>query len=76
MQAIQQFDPQAAIRDLGVPVAIGHGDADPLVPYENGVRLAKALGVELVTFEGAGHVLECERVDELADLMVRTFSGR
>jgi len=75
MQAIQAFNPEAAIRDLGVPIVIGHGDHDPLVPYENGVRLAKALGVELVTFEGAGHVLECERVDEITDLMVRHFAG-
>ncbi|MDQ3107092.1 MAG: alpha/beta hydrolase, partial [Actinomycetota bacterium] len=74
MQAIQQFDPEGAIRDLGVAIVVGHGDADPLVPYENGVRLAKALGVELVTFEGAGHVLECERVAELTDLMKRHFS--
>lgn len=74
MQAIQGFDPRAAIRDVGVPIVIGHGDQDPLVPYENGVRLAKALGVELVTFEGAGHVLECERVDEITDLMVRHFA--
>lgn len=75
MQAIQAFNPEAAIRDLGVPIVIGHGDRDPLVPYENGVRLAKALGVELVTFEGAGHVLECERVDEITTLMVRHFSA-
>ncbi len=74
MQAIQQFNPSAAIRDHGVAIVVGHGDADPLVPYENGVRLAKALGVELVTFEGAGHVLECERVDEITDLMKRHFS--
>jgi 3-oxoadipate enol-lactonase len=76
LQAIQAFDPGAAIRDLGVPLVVGHGDADPLVPYENGVRLAKALGVELVTFEGAGHVLESERVDEIVDLMVRHFADR
>ena len=75
MQAIQAFDPRGAIRDLGVPIVVGHGDRDPLVPYENGVRLAKALGVELVTFEGAGHVLECERVEEIADLMVHHFSA-
>lgn len=74
MQAIQQFDPQAAIRDLGVPIVVGHGDHDPLVPYENGVRLAKALGVELVTFEGAGHVLECERVEGIVDLLRRHFA--
>jgi pimeloyl-ACP methyl ester carboxylesterase len=76
LQAIQQFNPDAAIRDVGVPIVIAHGDTDPLVPYENGVQLAKALGVELVTFEGAGHVLECERVLELAELMKRVFSVR
>lgn len=74
MQAIGAFDPAAAIRDLGVPLVVAHGDRDPLVPYENGVRLAKALGVELVTFEGAGHVLECERVLEMAELMKRHFA--
>jgi 3-oxoadipate enol-lactonase len=76
MQAIQQFNPNAAVRDLGVPIVIGHGDHDPLVPYENGVALAKALGVELVTFEGAGHVLECERVEDIVDLMRRHFADR
>ena len=76
LQAIQAFNPRAAIRDLGVPIVIGHGNADPLVPYENGVQLAKALGVELVTFEGAGHVLECERVLEITELMKRHFESR
>jgi 3-oxoadipate enol-lactonase len=74
-QAIAQFDAQDAIRDLGVPIVVGHGNADPLVPYENGVALAKALGVELVTYEGAGHVLECERVLELTELMKRHFAN-
>lgn len=76
MQAIQQFHPHAAVRDLDVPIVVAHGDQDPLVPYENGVRLAKALGVELVTFEGAGHVLECERVEAIVDLMRRHFVNR
>jgi pimeloyl-ACP methyl ester carboxylesterase len=74
IQAISTFDPQGAIRDLGVPIVVGHGDLDPLVPYENGVRLAKQPGVELVTYEGAGHVLECERVLEIAELMKRHFA--
>ena len=74
MQAIQRFNPKAAIRDLGVPIVIGHGDHDPLVPYENGVALAKSLGVELVTFEGAGHVLECERVLPIVELMRAHFA--
>jgi len=74
-QAIGAFNPNGAIRDLGVPIVVGHGDQDPLVPYENGVALAKTLGVELVTFEGAGHVLECERVTEISDLMKRHFAS-
>jgi 3-oxoadipate enol-lactonase len=74
IQAISTFDPQGAIRDVGVPIVVGHGDLDPLVPYENGVRLAKQLGVELVTYEGAGHVLEVERVLEITELMKRHFA--
>ncbi len=74
MQAIGQFNPAGAIRDLGVPLVVGHGDQDPLVPYDNGVALAKTLGVELVTFPGAGHVLECERVAEITALAVRHFA--
>lgn len=77
MQAIMQFDPpEGAVRDSGVPIVVAHGDQDPLVPYENGVRLAKRLGVELVTYEGSGHVLECELPDRMADLMRSHFWGQ
>jgi pimeloyl-ACP methyl ester carboxylesterase len=76
MQAIQAFDPsEDAVRSTGVPVVVAHGSADPLVPYENGVRLAKRLGVELVTYEGSGHVLECEVPDQMAALIRRHFDG-
>ena len=57
---------EATVRDTGVPIAIAHGDLDPLIPYENGVRLAEELGIDLVTYEGVGHVLECEVPDEMA----------
>jgi pimeloyl-ACP methyl ester carboxylesterase len=71
LQAIFAFDPG----DLGYdgPVLVIHGDADPLVPYENGGRLAKKLGCELVTFEGVGHALEFERPDEVSALLSRHF---
>lgn len=74
--AIGQWDPGDALVGVTgkVPIAIAHGDADPLVPYVNGVNLARKLGIDLVTYEGAGHVLESERVDEVVDLMRRTFS--
>jgi 3-oxoadipate enol-lactonase len=74
-QAIRTFEPQDAVRDSGVPVVVAHGSADPLIPYENGVRLAKHLGVELVTYESVGHVLECEVPDQMAALMRRHFSS-
>jgi 3-oxoadipate enol-lactonase len=73
IQAITAWDPLDAIADTVVPIVVAHGDADPLVPYENGVNLAKKLGVELVTYEGSGHVLESERVDDVVDLMRRVF---
>jgi 3-oxoadipate enol-lactonase len=73
LQAIMQFDPGATVDGLDIPTVVIHGDHDPLVPYENGVRLAKKLGCELVTLEGSGHALEFERPDEVADLLVTHF---
>ena len=74
MQAVVAWDPpEDAVRATDVPIVVGHGEHDPFVPYENGVRLAKRLGVELVTYEDAGHVLECERPREIAELMRSHF---
>lgn len=74
LQAIGGFDPLDRLEGLDVPVVVIHGDHDPLIPYENGVRLAKKLGCELVTLEGAGHALEFERTAEVIDLLDRHFS--
>lgn len=73
-QAIQQFNPGDALVGTAVPIVVAHGDADPLIPYENGVRLAARLGVELVTFPGVGHGVPFERPDELITLIRRFFS--
>lgn len=79
LMAITQWDPGDALVDIvrrgAVPIAIAHGDRDPLVPYVNGVNLARRLGVDLVTYEGAGHVLESERADEVAQLMRAHFGA-
>lgn len=75
-EAIRAWDPpEDALRNSGVPVAVAHGDHDPLVPYENGVLLAERVGVELITYEGTGHVLECERVAEITALMRAHFGA-
>jgi pimeloyl-ACP methyl ester carboxylesterase len=73
VQAIAVFDPLDRLDGLDLPVLAIHGDHDVLIPYENGVRLAKKLGCELVTLEGAGHALEFERPVEVADLLDRHF---
>jgi 3-oxoadipate enol-lactonase len=76
MQAIVAFDPLDRLESLNVPTVVIHGDYDPLIPYENGVRLAKKLGTELITFEGAGHALEFERPAEVADILAAHFARR
>ncbi|HUQ39380.1 MAG TPA: alpha/beta hydrolase [Acidimicrobiales bacterium] len=72
-QAIVQWNPGDALVGTDVPLVIAHGDTDPLVPYENGVRLAARLGLELITYEGAGHLLESERAEEVTELLRTHF---
>ncbi|HVF75373.1 MAG TPA: alpha/beta hydrolase [Acidimicrobiales bacterium] len=74
LDAIRQFDPGDALVGTPVPILVVHGDSDPLIPYENGVRLAEKLGVELVTLPGVGHGVPFERPEELTELIGRFFS--
>lgn len=73
LDAIRQWDPGDALVEVDVPIRLAHGDADPLIPYENGVKLAERLAVELVTYPGAGHGLGFERPDEVVALIEETF---
>ncbi|MDQ3756912.1 MAG: alpha/beta hydrolase [Actinomycetota bacterium] len=75
LDAIRQWDPGDALLQADVPIRVVHGDADPLIPYENGVRLAQRLGVELVTFEGVGHGVPFERPDEFKALVEAFFEA-
>jgi acetyl esterase/lipase len=61
IRALRELSPFASISKQTPPTLIIHGDADPLVPYEQSERLVAKLadnGVphELVTRKGAGHV--------------------
>jgi pimeloyl-ACP methyl ester carboxylesterase len=48
----------AGLRGLRVPTLVVHGDADPLIPIENGRRLVAAIpGARLMVMRGAGHEL-------------------
>jgi pimeloyl-ACP methyl ester carboxylesterase len=46
------------LRGVGMPTLVIHGDVDPLVPPENGRRVAQAVpGARLLTFAEMGHDL-------------------
>jgi pimeloyl-ACP methyl ester carboxylesterase len=53
-----------------------HGDADLLVPTENGRTLAERIpGAELVLVPGAGHMLQADDIDTVRAAMLG-FLGR
>ena len=61
---------------IRAPTLVLHGDADRIVPYENGLHLARRLpDAELVTFPGAGHLVFIERRNEFNE-RVLAFLGR
>jgi pimeloyl-ACP methyl ester carboxylesterase len=55
-------------RDIGVPLLVIHGTADPLLPLPHGVALAEAVpGATLVTIEGGGHELHENDWDQMLE---------
>jgi len=52
------------VDQIGAPTLVLHGDADRIVPYENGVELARRIhGSRFETFRGGGHLLHLESPD-------------
>ena len=66
LQALEAWEPPGDLEDLGLDVAVVHGDADPLVPYPNGEVVAELAGVPLVTLPGVGHMVPWEAPEALA----------
>ena len=66
LQAIQQWNPTADLKDFGLDVAVVHGDLDLLVPYPNGKIVAESAGVPLTTLRGVGHMVPWEDPAALA----------
>ena len=60
---------RSPVEEIGSPVLVVHGDADRIVPYENGVEVARRIPhARFETFAGAGHLLfveEPERFNRL-----------
>jgi pimeloyl-ACP methyl ester carboxylesterase len=59
---------KAALSDLTIPTIVIHGTDDPLVPVENGRKMADVVpGAELVEIEGMGHDLPAAAWPTVAD---------
>lgn len=72
LQAASRHDVWDALPTLDVPVLVVHGDADLLVPTENGRRIASRIpGAELVLLPGAGHMLQADAGDAVREAVLR-----
>jgi len=64
IQAAMTHDTWAEIASIRVPSLVVHGDADLLVPVQNGTHLAARIpGAELRLIPGAGHMLQSDALD-------------
>jgi pimeloyl-ACP methyl ester carboxylesterase len=60
-RAIAAWHGAGRLRRLGVPTTVVHGDADPLIPVRNGMRLAQLIPrARYVELSGVGHLVPYE----------------
>jgi 3-oxoadipate enol-lactonase len=68
LQACRAHDVSDRLGAIAVPTLVLHGDADPLVPVENGRHLAAGIaGAQLVVYPGVGHIPEVEIAERFND---------
>jgi len=64
------------VEEIAAHTLVVHGDADRIVPYQNGVELARRIpGSELVRFAGAGHLLFLEEPDRFNAVVAAFLTG-
>jgi len=62
--------------ELHVPTLVVHGTEDPVLPYANGVALAREIpGAELLTLEHTGHELPRATWDVVVPALLQPTSG-
>jgi 3-oxoadipate enol-lactonase len=72
LQAAMSHDAWDELPSVAVPTLVVHGDADLLVPTENGKRLAARIPhAELILVPGAGHMLQTDARDVVRDGVLR-----
>jgi pimeloyl-ACP methyl ester carboxylesterase len=66
---------ESAVEEIRAATLVVHGDADRIVAYENGVRLAERIpGAHFETFAGAGHLLFLEEPERFNPLVAGFLS--
>jgi pimeloyl-ACP methyl ester carboxylesterase len=61
LRAVGQFSTWDRLPDMKVPTLIVHGEADPLIPYENGEQLSRRIpGARLRSLPHVGHLVPLE----------------
>jgi pimeloyl-ACP methyl ester carboxylesterase len=69
---VEQVTP---VEEIAAPALVVHGDADRIVPCENGVALARRIpGARLETFAGGGHLLFLESPERFNRLVEEFLS--
>ena len=64
------------VEEIAAPTLVVHGDADRVVPYENGVELARRIpGARFEHFAGAGHLLFLEEPERFNDVVASLPDG-
>ncbi len=71
LRAIAGWYGSERLRRIGISTTVVHGDADPLVPVGNGMRLAQLIpGARYVELPGVGHLPALEAPDALHTLLL------
>lgn len=76
LQAAMGHDVWDGLPSIHVPTLVVHGDADLLVPPENGRLIASRIpGAELVLLPGAGHMLQADAGDAVRAAILAFLAG-
>lgn len=75
LQAAMGHDTWNELSSIPTPTLVVHGDADVLIPTDNGRFLATRIpGAELVLIAGAGHMLQADAGDVVRGAVVDFFT--
>jgi 3-oxoadipate enol-lactonase len=70
LRAISSWIGADRLARITTPTVVVHGDADPLTPVGNGMRVAQLIpGARYVELPGVGHLMPLEAADTLAEII-------